>query len=205
MKLRACIVVILGLVLVPSHPALADIISLTFNIASPIFQPPTSPPWAYLTLTLQANSSITGSFIMAPGQAFLTDVLCFNVVGSTSGFTVTGLPSGWFGAASSSTECGSSFGAFNAEIDNLNGTNQSTLNFDISRTGGFSSVFNLIELSPAGSNCCGAPNVDWQTSLFEANGNLGGLVGAAVPEPGTILLLGSGILGMAGTLRRKLR
>jgi hypothetical protein len=39
--------------------------------------------------------------------------------------------------------------------------------------------------------------------MFTASGTVTGPVGSPVPEPSSLALLGSGILGMAGMLRRK--
>jgi hypothetical protein len=189
---------VLGLVFCASLPARADTVKLTFDIPAPLAPPPGSPPWATMTLTLNLDQSIIGNFSMAPGQGLSASTLCFDVVGSVSGFTVTGLPGGWSaGAFLGNAGCFAlSFRDFDAFLSGL--PTQSALNFNISRTGGFSSVFDLIQPSVGGS-----PNVDWLTDVFQ--GSSIGLAGAvATPEPGAILLFGSGIPGLAGVLRRRL-
>ncbi len=201
MLLLFALAAVLGFILCAPLAARADSIQLTFSIPAPFAPPAGTPPWGLLDLTLNPDKSISADFLVAAGQGFSTPVLCFNVAGSVAGFSVSGLPGGWSGEAfpSGETACSAaSFGNFNAYVGG--DTNQTELDFIISRTGGFSSVYNLMAPSLDGS-----PSVDWMTEIYQGDliGNAGA-GGSPTPEPSTFLMLGSGILGVFGMLRRKL-
>jgi PEP-CTERM motif-containing protein len=91
----------------------------------------------------------------------------------------------------------------------------------IHQTGSFQGLFQVTFVSPVITGLFGDVNV-WlpggpdslttRSNTFTAGGTtatadmLGGLIGfqTPVPEPGTLALLGSGILGLAGVLRREI-
>jgi hypothetical protein len=88
-------------------------------------------------------------------------------------------------------------------------------------TGSFQALFNVNYVSPYVTSLFGDPNL-WLPSGSDSfttghnnftNGHLtdlatlgqGGITFQTVPEPGTLALLGSGLVGLAGVIRRKLR
>ena len=188
------------LILCAPLAARADSIDMTFVTPDPVYTPPGSAPWATLNLTLNPDQSITADFTMTPGFGFSSSFLTFNVVGSTDGLTAKGLPDDWALTLNGGGGCsGSSFGCFDAWVKGH--SDVTSLDFTLSRTGGFSSVYDLMKPSVDGS-----PDADWAAVVFQGDGY--GFAAAEpnqpTPEPSTFLMLGSGILGVFGMLRRKL-
>jgi hypothetical protein len=145
-RIRACfglpVLTLIGVCLSVTQASKADTLVTTFDIPAPDAHPPGSSPWATLSLNLNISGTISGHLQLSPG--FATGVMCFNVVGSEQGLSISRIPPGWL------TNLGCSavdFGSFNAAFSRMIGDFNSDLPsvaFTISRTGGFSSVFNVV-------------------------------------------------------------
>ena len=181
--------------------ASADSVTAIFDIPNPTFPPPGPPPWGTLSLNLDAGGSIDGNITMSPG--LVTSGMCFNVVGSGAGFAVTGLPLGW-ASHTAPDACVTNLGVFNAVMDSAVTGAEPSLSFTVSRTGGFSSVGELVALShdpfPPLSP------VNFWLAVGQAGvpfPSTGGIAAATVPEPGTSALFGLALIGLGGILRMK--
>jgi hypothetical protein len=164
-------------------------------------------PAPLTTLVAQSTGSVTGYFL---GQSAGDDSV-IRMVDVTSGFT----SSYFFPNHSTAVGTTASFGSVNAGdiliFELLDLTNGRTLSTDAAANAdgdnhGYAALFagGLLgsETYPAGTYI-GMEDTLWGDYDYNDNQFLFTNV-APAPEPGTLLLLGTGILGAAGTLRRKM-
>ena len=122
----------------------------------------------------------------------------FNIVGSTAGLNITGLPAGWsFNAGGGQMD---GFGNFDVTIDCCNPPGVSTFSFTVSRTGGFSSASDLFEANSTGAH--------FAIHIAPTNGNPTGFAadgGTPTPEPTGMLLLGTGLVTLGAGLRKRFK
>src|SRR5262245_31462361 len=108
-------------------------------------------PGPYATVTYVLNGSnidvtvqMTAAFTAFGTGAANNGIFGFNIVGSTAGLNITGLPAGW--AFNSGGGQMDGFGNFDVTIDCCNPANAVTyFSFTVSRNGGFSSASDLFE------------------------------------------------------------
>src|SRR6185503_14651313 len=165
-----------------------------------------------ITLTLNGSGGIDVSISLLAGNrivntGFDASVAFNSTLGGQIG--VTGLPGTYtlVNSGNPSSIGMDGFGTFEyGVLFNAQGGGagtDSTLTFTVTRVGGFSSVFQLVELS---TNPPGSIQSPFAVDLIcDSCGPATGVVGTSgsVPEPTSMLLLGSGLVTLAAGLRKR--
>lgn len=165
-------------------------------------------PGPYATVTYVLNgANIDVTVQMTAGFAAFgqgngnNGIFGFNIVGSTAGLNITGLPAGWSFASGGGQMDG--FGNFDVTLSCCNPPNAVTsFSFTISRTGGFSSASDIFEANGSGAH--------FAVHIAPTNGNPTGFAAdsgtpSEVPEPTSMLLLGTGLATLGAGLRKRFR
>jgi len=210
------IVLMLSVVLVLLIGVNASADQFTFQITIPNTALSSYPaPYADVTVTTPILNSTTATisvdgltqgsytYIIGAAQAFDLNI---NGIGTASAFSWTG---GNVNTAFTPGGAGnvSDFGVFNLTIDNFDGFNSavSALDFTLTLSSGtWANASNV--LVPNNDGYIAAAHI-----FVTAPGTSGAVVtgyagnGTPIPEPATMLLLGSGLIGLAGFARKKFK
>jgi PEP-CTERM motif len=188
--------------------ARADTVTFALNTGSTL----PNQNYGSITLTLNGAGGIDVSILLLPGNrivntGFDASVAFNSTLGGQIG--VTGLPGTYtlVNSGNPSSIGMDGFGTFEyGVLFNAQGGGagtDSSLNFTVTRVGGFSTVFQLVQLS---TNPPGSLQSPFAVDIIcDSCGPATGVVGTAVPEPTSMLLLGTGLATLAAGLRKRFK
>lgn len=188
-------------------PAYADTISFDLTIPNSAISPYTGP-YATVTVNLtdSTHATITFTALTNGGYSYLMgdgSTVALNV--NATSFTVGSVVDPAWKASNIFSQQVDGFGQFNFTIDNKDGFDQalSSVQFTLTNAGGtWSSASNVLTPNEGGSTAAshifvpGAAGSGALATGYAANGS-------QVPEPASLALFGSGLVALAGIIRKR--